>query len=202
MLCKVAVTGGVSCGKSTVCRFLKEFGAYVVSADEIVHQQLSPNTNLGQKVVKLLGSEIVRDHLIDRSLIAEKVFNDPQLLKSLENLLHPAVRDEIEKHYEEQQALGNTKLFVAEIPLLFETGSEKFYDKTITVAANPDLCKKRFLQIKGYSSEELEKRMSRQLPVSEKIKRADFVIYNDGDLSELKHATKNLYNALINSDDR
>ena len=74
---KVAVTGGLSCGKSSVCRIFKELGAYVVSADEIVHRLLSTKTNLGQQVISLLGKEIITNGKINRSTIAKKVFNDP-----------------------------------------------------------------------------------------------------------------------------
>jgi len=133
---KGAVTGGLSCGKSTVCRILKELGAYVMSADEIVHKLLSPKTDIGQKVVNLIGAEILIDGQIDRSVIAKKVFNQPHLLQSLENLLHPAVQEEIETEsaYVESNQLAS--VFIAEIPLLFETGGERFFDFTIAVVAD------------------------------------------------------------------
>ena len=81
----MAVTGGLSCGKSSVCRIFKELGAYVVSADEIVHQLLSPDTNLGQKIISLLGTEIVVNQKLDRSRIAEMYFKNPELLNRLKN---------------------------------------------------------------------------------------------------------------------
>ena len=118
---KIAITGGLSCGKSSVCRIFKELGAYVISADEVVHQLLSPTTNLGRQVISLLGADIVVDKQIDRSKIAKKVFKQPALLQSLENLLHPAVRDEIEKQYQQIANQPSPPLFVVEIPLLFET---------------------------------------------------------------------------------
>src|SRR5262245_55950333 len=101
ILKKVAVTGGLSCGKSSVCRIFKELGAYVVSADDIVHQLLTPQTKPGQQVIELMGSDIVVDQHIDRSKIAKKVFGNLKLLKSLEQILHPAVRHEIDKKYQQ-----------------------------------------------------------------------------------------------------
>ena len=107
-----------------------------MSADEIVHKLLSPKTDIGQKVVNLIGAEILIDGQIDRSVIAKKVFNQPHLLQSLENLLHPAVQEEIETEsaYVESNQLAS--VFIAEIPLLFETGGERFFDFTIAVVAD------------------------------------------------------------------
>src|SRR5690348_8893921 len=124
---KVAVTGGLSSGKSTVCQIFRGLGSHVISADAIVHQLLSPNTSLGQEVIKLLGVEIVINKTIDRKSIANKVFNNPQLLHQLEKLLHPAVFNEMKKEYEKAKNFS-APLFVAEVPLLFEAGQENWFD--------------------------------------------------------------------------
>ncbi|WP_213155528.1 dephospho-CoA kinase [Neochlamydia sp. AcF65] len=196
-LSKVAVTGGLSCGKTSVCHFFKRFGAYVVSADDIVHRLLSPTTNLGQRVILLIGSDIVINNQIDRSKISQKVFKQPLLLKSLENLLHPAVQDEIKKHYDlANQQENRKKLFVAEIPLLFEARLENFYDTVISVVADLDKSKKRFQKATGKSIEEYERRSARQLPIDEKAHRADYVIVNDSNLYDLEIETKKLMNIL------
>src|SRR5580700_5876146 len=94
---KIAVTGGLAAGKTTVCQIFKELGAYVVSADEIVHQLLSPGTTVGQQVIKLLGSDIISGQELDRKKIAAKVFFQRDLLHLLEEIIHPAVFDEIER---------------------------------------------------------------------------------------------------------
>lgn len=195
---KVAITGGLSCGKSSVCRILKELGAYVVSADEIVHQLLSSDTNLGQQVVDLLGSGILVNHQIDRSQIARIVFRDPELLKDLEDLLHPAVYEKIEQEYRTQQAsLKPPSLFVAEIPLLFETEGEKDYHFTVAVAAPLSDSIQRFQTTTQASEEEYARRASRQWPLMAKIAKADYAIMNSGTLSDLQEVTKELYNELI-----
>lgn len=198
-LVKIAVTGGLACGKSSVCRFFKELGAYVVSADEIVHQLLSPKTTLGQKVIKLIGSEIIVNNQIDRSRIAKKVFNQPKLLKELEELIHPEVRKEIEKRYQEVSKSQQAPLFVAEIPLLFETGGEKFFDYTVVVVADEKICRERFQKTTGNSKEEYDKRMARQLKVSEKAQKADFIINNNGSLEETKENVQQVFNELTSS---
>lgn len=196
ILNKVAVTGGLSCGKSSVCRFFRNLGAYVVSADEVVHQLLSPETQLGQDVTKLLGQDIIVDGRIDRAIIAKKVFNDPKLLNSLENLLHPAVRKEINHQYEKVKKEGKHQLFIAEIPLYFEGGGSKDYDAVIAVVADPEKSKERFKQA-GFKSDEFEKRSARQLSPDEKAKRADYVIKNNGSLEDLEQSVKQVYEKLI-----
>lgn len=196
---RVAVTGGLACGKSSVCRIFSELGAFTVNADEIVHQQLSLSTTLGQQVVQLIGSEIVVNHQIDRSLIAKKVFENPSLLLSLEELIHPEIKKELEKLYKEKSKQGLYPLFVAEIPLLFEMHGRAWfpYDYSIVVIADPSLCHKRFQEATGYTQEEYKRRAARQLDLQEKTKRADFVIANNGTLKQLYIEVSNLYAQLI-----
>lgn len=195
---KTAITGGLSCGKSSVCRIFKELGAYIISADEIVHQLLSSDTNLGQEVIKLLGNKILINNQISRSRIARIVFQNDKLLRALEELVHPVVYEEIEKDYQKQKESNNPPpLFIAEVPLLFESGGEKQFDKTIAVVADPALCLQRFIQATGYQEEEFERRMDRQLSLLEKAVRADYVILNNRDIASLQAVVKELYSELI-----
>lgn len=193
ILRKVAVTGGLSCGKSSVCRFFKELGAYVVSADEIVHQLLSPNTDIGQQVINLLGNDIVINGKIERGIIANKVFNNHALLLSLEKLLHPAVLSEIEKQYQQAKVKQQVPLFIAEIPLLFEADGQGNFDLIIDVWSDPEVCRQRFKATTGYDADEYNKRMSRQLPPEEKAKRADIIINNTGNLQDLHDVVFGLF---------
>lgn len=192
---KIAVTGGLSSGKSSVCRFFKELGAYVVSADEIVHQLLSSETGIIRQVINLLGNDIAEEGSIDRSRVAEKVFNNARLLQALEDILHPAVREKTFAHYR-QAIAAQAPLFVAEVPLLFETGSEKDYDYTICVTADSEISLKRFQSSKGYGNEEYQSRMARQLSPRDKCAKADFIIHNNGSLTDLKQAVSDIYHQL------
>lgn len=197
---KIAVTGGLASGKSSVCQFFKKRGAYVISADEIVHQLLSINTDLGQQVISLLGSDIVVNDQIDRGLIACKVFKYPLLLQSLERLVHPAVLKEIEHQYKQVRHSEEYSSFVAEIPLLFETAEKRmldFFDLIIAVVADPEASKKRFQDATGYTNEEYDRRMARQLDPKEKAKRAHYVLTNNGSLNDLQEAFQTLYDQII-----
>jgi dephospho-CoA kinase len=193
---KITVTGGISCGKSSVCHLFQKLGAYVVSADKIVHQLLSPETNLGQDVIKLIGPDIVEDNKINRSKIAQKVFKQPALLKALEDLLHPAVLHEIENEYQRVKKEDGAALFVAEVPLLFEIGAEHLFDCTIAVVADKDLCKQRFIESTGYDEAEFEKRSSRQFSMEKKAQKADFVIFNNGSIEEMGKEVQKIFNSL------
>lgn len=185
-LLKIAVTGGLASGKSSVCAVLEESGAYVVSADQIVHQLLSLNTLIGQQVVDLLGLSIVENGHLNRKNIANVVFSDRQKLKALEKILHPAVLDEIEQKYHEVQQTQKYNLFVAEIPLLYESEAHIQFDYILCVTSDPELALKRFQEKTHLSREEYHKRMSFQMPLHEKITKAHFTLTNNGDLEQLK----------------
>jgi dephospho-CoA kinase len=191
---KVAVTGGLSCGKSSVCRIFHELGAFVISADEIVHQLLSSvNSELVQDIIALLGETILVNNQMDRSKIAEIVFSNPDLLLILENILHPAVYSEIENEYQRHaQQVTTSSLFIAEVPLLFETAGEQFFSATIAVVADEELCIQRFCSYKNRTREEYKKRMNRQLSSVEKAKRATYTITNEGSFLDLYHGAQKL----------
>jgi len=192
---KVAVTGSVSSGKTTVCRLFEDLGAYVTSADAIVHQLLTPTTPVGQRVIDLLGNEIVVNGELDRKEIAKRVFRDPSLLEELEKQIHPEVQKVIEAKYQEVSQ-KTFPLFVAEIPLLFESGQETFYDTVIVVRADKESSRSRFTKTTPYEEAEFERREKRLMPIEEKCQRADFVFENSGSLSQLRHLVKTTFNSL------
>lgn len=195
---RIAVTGEIASGKSTVCHILKELGSYVISADEIVHQLLSPDTELGKNIVNLLGNEVVVDGSFHRKKISEKVFCNPDLLKKFEQLLHPKVQEVIDLSY---HSLSQTKKryssFVAEIPLLFEAHLEKHYDTILLVMAHKSLCENRFTKKTALSPSEFLRRTQRLIPIEEKIKKSDFIIENNGSYEELEKHIKVIYKELI-----
>lgn len=188
---KVAVTGGLASGKTSACYFFENLGAYVVSADRMVHRLLTQENSIQEKVVSLLGSGVVSAGRLDRELIARKVFGNPDHLRSLEEILHPAVRDEIERRYQKASE-ENYPLFVAEVPLLYEAKFENDFDAVVVIQSDPKLCKERF----GKNSEFVQ-RMERQLPQQDKAARADYVVTNDGSLEDLERSVAALYSQLI-----
>ena len=192
ILKKVAITGGLASGKSSVCKMFESLGAYTVSADAIVHQLLSPSTPIGKQIIQLLGQEIVQNGEFDRQKIASKVFNNKKILKSLEGLLHPATFKEIENQYNKIKNQNTHALFVAEIPLLYESESAHLFDHVIAVRSDEPIAKKRTKE----SNEEFEQRMTHQLPIAEKCAKADYIIENNGTLEQLETQVKTLYKQL------
>jgi dephospho-CoA kinase len=181
---KIAITGGVASGKTSVCQFFKELGAYVVDADAIAHELLKPDTDLGQQIIRHFGPEIVKDGQISRRILADKAFRDPKQLQKLEQLLHPAVLRKIEELYA-SASKGKSTSFVVEVPLLFEIGAEGFYDVVVAVLADERRAKKRFEQA-GFQKSEYDLRMSRQLKPEQKAAQAHYTIHNNGSLDDLR----------------
>jgi dephospho-CoA kinase len=192
ILRRVAITGGIASGKSAVTSFFQKLGAYTVSADQIVHNLLSSNTEIQHQVIDLLGNEIVTDGCIDRKKVASAVFSEPKLLHKLEELLFPLVDREIEKAWEEAAKTKKYPLFVAEVPLLFEAQQEGSYDATIAVVSSDEECQRRFTQ----GIEEYTRRKKMQLSQAEKAKKAKFIIENTGSLEELEAKVASLFQLL------
>lgn len=189
---KIAITGGVSSGKSSVCRILKEQGAYIVDTDKIVHDLLSNDSLIREKVVKLLGTSILIDGQIDRKRVADKVFSQPETLKSLELILHPAVFHKMTLQYQQIKENPKFKLFAVEIPLLYETESAKLFDSIVVVLADQELCRKRYVENNKGSNQSFDLRMQRQMKPMQKAAKADFVLINNGKTEDLEQQVINL----------
>ena len=187
---KIGVTGRLATGKSLVCSFFKEHGAFIVNADEVVHQLLSSNQECIQKVIALLGNGVEKNGQIDRSHVAQIVFSNPTKLLELEKILHPQVFHRIKQTFENLKKESRYKIFVVEAPLLFEARWDLYFDKVVVVTADEAICKKR------YQKTDYEQRISRMISVNEAKKRADFVLENNQDLQALRDNVKNIMNNL------
>ncbi len=193
---KLAITGGLSSGKTTVGRLFKDLGAFVINADELVHALLIPNSVIGRKVIQLFGPSIVENNSFNRKKIAQQAFLNVKLLKALEALIHPVVYAEIEKEYQHVKQAGKYPLFIAEIPLLYELLKQDEFDIVITVTADPSLCQKRFIKQTHQTIKEFEQRMAQQINPEEKAKKSDYVIKNNGSLADLRDQVTKLYSLL------
>ncbi len=176
----VAITGGIGAGKSSALASFRSHGAATVSSDEIVHHLLATDPDVKQALVERLGEEILGDDgAPDRERIALRVFKDRDALDFLEKLLHPLVSREYLAWREQLAALPNPpRVCVTEVPLLYEVGGEKRFDKVVVVTAPAKLREAR----RGGRTDDRE---SRLLPDREKTKQADFVYVNTGTPEEL-----------------
>jgi dephospho-CoA kinase len=176
----VAITGGIGAGKSTALASFRRHGAATVSRDEIVHHLLATDPEVKEQLVERLGEEILgEDGVPDRERIAIRVFKDRDALDFLEKLLHPLVSREYMTWREQLAALPNPPaVCVTEVPLLYEVGAEKRFDKVVVVTAPSKL---REARRGGWQDD----RESRLIPDREKAKRADFTYANTGTPDEL-----------------
>ncbi len=174
---QLGITGGIGSGKTTVCKVLEHFGIPVYNADEEA-KKLLDSLSIQKKVSKAFGKSVVDEAgNIDRKKMAALVFSDKAKLEILNSIIHPALA----KHYTSWLKLKSKHKMVAkEAAILFESGSYKQMTKIITVYAPRELRIQRAMQRSNASREEIISRIKKQLSEKEKIKRADFVIYNDG----------------------
>lgn len=182
---KIAITGGVASGKTSVCRFFQELGAFTVNADSVVHELLKSDIDVKRKVIQEFGSEILENGTISRKALAAKVFANSKLLKKLEDLVHPAALLAIEKLYRTACKAESFNAFVVEIPLLFEICGEPFYDYVIAVLADEAIARLRFEKA-GFTREDYDRRMKRQLSPTHKAAQSHYTIMNNGSLQDLK----------------
>ena len=176
---RIALTGSIGMGKSTVARMFERAGVPVFDADAVVRALQGP----GGALVDPIGArfpDALRDGELDRERLARIVLEDPAKLAELEAIVHPAVQAAREAFIGEHRE-ASALLF--EIPLLFETGGEAGFDKVIVVSAPPDVQRQRVLHRPGMTATRLDSILMRQMPDSEKRVRADFVIDTAGDLS-------------------
>ena len=176
---KIALTGSIGMGKSTVASMFATAGIPVFDADAVVRQLQGPGGALVDRIGQLFPGT-VRSGTLDRDCLAQLVLEDPAKLRALEALVHPAVR-EWRQGFIDSHADAPALLF--DIPLLFETGGEDAFDKIIVVSAPADIQRERVLARPGMSREKFEAILGRQTPDEEKRRRADFVIDTGGDLS-------------------
>jgi dephospho-CoA kinase len=175
----VGLTGGIGAGKSEALRALERLGAATLSTDAVTHELLASD-EVRDLVVGELGAEVAPNGQIDRSAVAARVFGEEEKRKWLENVLWPRVGERVAEFRESVQ---DAPAAVVEVPLLFESGMEAVFDKTIAVVADEGVRAER-AAARGH--ELVEARAARQLTQDEKAQKADFVVRNDGTVDDLE----------------
>jgi dephospho-CoA kinase len=176
----IALSGGIATGKSTVASLLALNGMRVIDADKISHAILDEST---QWVKDTFGDEYVTGSRVDRTKLGTLVFSDSDAKKVLEDYLHPKIRQEIKKQSQKQDTFKFP--YLIDIPLFFEKSGYDIKD-SVVVYTPADIQLERFIKRNGYSKEESQKRISSQMPIDEKKKKATWVIDNSKDLKHLQ----------------
>lgn len=190
----VGVTGGLGSGKTTACKFFEERGAYIFDADKVAKELLKNNTELQKRISDEFGVEILENGEVDTQKLAKVAFASEENQNILNNIVHPYVIDEFNKRLEEVD--NETKLFVVDAPLIFESGFDSHLDHTVLIYAKYKTKLVRALRRGKLSREQIIKRMELQMPDEEKKELASYVINNDGTVEQLKEAVYRLYNEL------
>jgi len=193
----VGLTGGAASGKTTVSRFLKEEGAYLIDADQIARALVKPQTPLWSELVRVFGKHILKqDGSLDRKKLSAIVFSDPPQRRLLNELLHPRIKEEIDRLRREIGEKDPEAIVVIDAPLLVETGSYRDMDQVVVVTCTETQQLERLQQRDGSSLERAREILSAQLALEEKIKVADHVIRNENSLEETRRTTKEVFKAL------
>ena len=186
---KVALTGGIGSGKSTVAEFLDELGAYVIDSDQLARDVVERGTPGYEAVLATFGDGILTDGEIDRAKLAEIVFKDATARAALESIIHPFVRDSAEKMV---KSLPSDAVVINQIPLLVETDGAKRFDFVITVSADEDVRRRRLIE-RGMKDYEVTKRLAAQVNDAAREAIAHSVIRNNGSIDELRHVVEELW---------
>ncbi len=189
MSIRICVTGGIACGKSLVAGFLKEAGIPVIEADEVCHELMRAGRPEYGRIVKIFGSDVLAaDGEIDRRKLGKIVFESFERKSELEAVLHPAADRAIEAWIEERP---ESPLLAGIVPLVYESGWESKWDFIVCVAA-PARVQLERLAARGLSPEEAGARLAAQMPVDEKMRRADLVIFNAGPVDMARQQTQQM----------
>jgi len=191
---RVGLTGGLASGKTFVGHALRDLGCYLIEADELGHQVLLPGGEAYDAVIDEFGEEILdQDRHIDRHRLGELVFGKPDLLAKLSALVHPPVAERQARTIAAIAQSDPAAIVVVEAAILVETGSYKKFDKLIVVVCTPEQQMERALKRGAYSREEVSDRLSRQLPLEEKLRVAEYVIDTSGTKENTLEQVRILY---------
>ncbi|MBI3307064.1 MAG: dephospho-CoA kinase [Candidatus Omnitrophica bacterium] len=189
----LGLTGGFGSGKTTVSHFFEELGAEAVEADRLAHEAYLEVSPVAKQISGLFKDlKPVPGKGFDRRQIAEIVFQDEAKRKKLEAIIHPYVFQRMVEELED----SDHEVIVLDVPLLFETGLNRFCHKTVVVKAPDEVVKRRLLE-KGFSEEEIKRRQKVQIPLEEKLKRADVVIDNSKTLQETRREVQQTWKKIL-----
>lgn len=194
----VGLTGGIASGKSLVARWLESLGALRFSADEAARAVTGPRSPLMNQIALAFGPNALTPWgELDRTYLAQCVFSDEAARQTLEHILHPAI---LRLLWAQIQAckydFEPTIVVVVEVPLLFETHLEPWFNKIVAVYSPEPLLVERLQARDLLTREEARQRLATQWPVEKKAAQADFVIRNDGDLRQLSRKVLRLWRIL------
>jgi len=195
---RVGLTGGLATGKSFVGRTLAELGCHLIRNDDLGHAVMLPGGEAYDGIVREFGPAILNpDGTVDRRKLASLVFHDKDRLAALNALVHPPVRARTHAELEAYEKAHPDGIAVVEAAILVETGSFREYEKLIVAVCGLEQQMDRAMARDGLTREEVVNRLSRQMPLAEKIRYADYVIDTSGTKENTIAQTKTVYESLL-----
>jgi dephospho-CoA kinase len=192
----IGLTGGIACGKTTVAGLFQNFGAHVIDADLVGHQLLREDPSVKKKLVATFGASILDSkNEIDRSKLGRIVFHSPDQLQALSKIVHPPIIERIKADIAKKSAAAEKSIIVIDAALLIELNLTYIVDFVVLVYADENMQMQRLTQ-RGLSYEDARRRINSQMPSHEKTRFADFIIYNNGSLSNTAKQAKEVWRAL------
>lgn len=187
---RIGLTGGIGSGKSTVAALFARRGAPIIDTDEIAHRLAEPGAGAYDAIVAAFGDGILdAGRRVDRRQLRVRVFNDPEERKRLEAILHPRIREEVQRRI----AAFDAPYCIVVVPLLVESGFDTLIDRILVVDAPEALQVARATARSGLSAAEVRAIMAAQASRAERLKKADDVIVNDADLAQLEREVERLH---------
>lgn len=194
----VALTGGIATGKSVVAKALKKKGCYIHSADSVAHRLMRPGQPAWQKIIDHFGAKILNpDQTINRAKLGEIVFSSPKERQFLNELIHPLVWQKKKEAIGRLEKKGRFKIFVSEAALTVEAGFAPFFDKVVVVTCRPAIQLERLMKRDGINRCQALKKIRSQMPLKEKMKRADYLIDTSGSMAETIAQSEKLFVSLM-----
>lgn len=193
---KIAITGNIASGKSTVENMLKANNFIVIDTDEISHQLLESDEKIIQKIKSVFTGFDILDGKsnISRKKLGEIIFSNPKLKKELEEIIHPKIKEKLNEFY--KQHLEQKVIFAA-VPLLFEAGFEKDFDEILLITSDENTRLERLIKRNNFTPEHARARINSQLSQEKKIQLAHYTISNGSDLKSLEEKVQKFINEII-----
>jgi dephospho-CoA kinase len=192
----VGLTGGIACGKTTVAGIFQSLGADIIDADSLGHQLLKDDLSVKSKIVTTFGRCILDDEgEIDRSKLGRIVFDNPDHLHMLNELVHPPLIERAKAEIEQKLSSAEHRVIVVEIVLLIECNLMHMVDLVVLVYADEETQIQRLMQ-RGLSRRDAQNRIQSQMPFHEKERFADFIIYNNDSLCDTKRQARQVWGNL------
>jgi dephospho-CoA kinase len=189
----IGVTGGIGSGKTEVCRIFERLGVPVLSADTIAKEISNYDPRVRQLLIGMLGPKTYdSDGVLDRAYVASRIFSSKSVQKRINAIIHPRVEEEVKRRFLEMERSG-TRIGIVEAALIYEAGLDQLLDAVVVIDAAEDSRIDRVMKRDGSTRSSVLDRMSAQMDPESKLKKADYVLHNEGTIEELEQRVKFLY---------